>query len=274
MEKNLPLLSFSPADKGYNKIIIPFIGKLDDGNVFKNIITFLMSLGAIGILLGGFYLSIAGIFGDEGFIKMAISREGITSGKIFGSILGLIFGLPISLLTTWALYSIIKKRTEQLKIQAYQGLLDYIFNKTIPKIIIILGEILFVLILCAGILQITASIIGSYVYAPLNNYPVFLLGMIPGINVFQNFIPRQIFGDYSNFGEFLKMGLIEVVVSFIVLIAFYLYKEVYNYFLKLVTVFINFLPKFAFPLAVRKREELPGANERSGISNQIDLNDI
>jgi hypothetical protein len=38
----------------------------------------------------------------------------------------------------------------------------------------------------------------------------------------------------------------------VILIAFYIYREVYVYALKLVTIFIGFLPKFAFPLAVRK----------------------
>lgn len=274
MKKNLPLVSFSFADKGYNNIIIPFLGKLDDGNVFKMVITVLLSLSAIGLLLGGFYLSLANIFGDNGFIKMAITNDSLSAGKKIGSVVGLLLGFPLSLIASWALYSIMKKRTEQLEELEYIGLLDYLFNKTIPKIIIILGEILFVLFLYAGVLQIIASIIGSYVYAPLNNYPGLILGIIPGMHVFQNLIPNQIFGDYDNFAEYLKTGILISALSFVVLIAFYLYKEVYNYMFKLVTVFIQFLPKFAFPLAIRKRKEFQSSDKKNNVSNQIDFNDI
>ena len=64
MEKNLPLVSLSIADKGYNKLVIPFLKKLDDGNVFKKIITLLLSILSVGLLIGGIYLSISGVFGQ------------------------------------------------------------------------------------------------------------------------------------------------------------------------------------------------------------------
>ena len=72
MEKNLPFVSLSIADKGYNKLVMPFLGKLDDGNVFKNIILLLLSVLAVGLLLGGIYLSVDGLFGDSGFVKRCI----------------------------------------------------------------------------------------------------------------------------------------------------------------------------------------------------------
>jgi len=81
MEKNLPFVSLSLADKGYNKIVIPFLGKLDDGNVFKKIIILLLTFLAICLLLGGIYLSIDGLFGDSGFIKRYISNEYLSGGK-------------------------------------------------------------------------------------------------------------------------------------------------------------------------------------------------
>ena len=76
MEQNLPFVSLPIADKGYNKLVIPFLGKLDDGNVFKNIITSLLSILAITFLVGGIYLSIAGLFGDDGFIETYIANDG------------------------------------------------------------------------------------------------------------------------------------------------------------------------------------------------------
>lgn len=268
MEKNLPFVSVPLAETGYNKFIIPFIGHLDDGNVFKKVITSLLVFAGIVILLGGIYVSIAGIFGSEGYIKTAISIAGLSVGKRIGSSIGLIFGFPISLLTTWILYSIFKKRTEQLNDQEYIGLLDFIFNKTFPKVIIMFGELLFVLVFYAGIMQLVATIVGSYAYAPLTRFPGLVLGILPGMRFFESFIPQQIYGDYHNFVELLTLSLTSLAASFVVLIAFYIYKEVYMYALKLVTVFINFLPKFAFPLAIRK-SYLNVHNETGDLTSEI-----
>lgn len=255
MEQNLPFVSLSIADKAYNKRIIPFLGNLDDGKVFKNFITILLSITSYCLLVGGIYLTIVGILGDDGFIKNCISNETITGGKKFGSVLGLIVGFTISIITSWALYSVMKKRTEQIKSLEYTELLDYVFNKTFPKLILLTGEILFIVSIYVGILQIVASLVGSYAYAPLSSGPSMMLGMMPGMDVFNQFNPQQIYGDYNNFADGIKVGLIGIAASFILLITFYIYKEVYNYMLKLVTALINFLPKFAIPLAIRKRSE-------------------
>ncbi len=255
MEKNLPFVSLSFVDKAYAKLIIPFLGKLDDGNVFKNIITFLLSLTAIALLLGGIYLAIVGLFGYEGYIKSYITNEGISGGKQFGAIIGLVLGFSISILTAWTLYSILKKRTEQLNEQVYLGLLDFVFNKTLPKLILILGELLFILFIYGGILQIIATMVGSYVYAPLSSYPGLILGLIPGTRMFNELIPNSIYGDYDNIGNSIKIAVMGIASSFVILIVFYIYKEIYSYLLKLITVFIGFLPKFAIPLAIRKRNE-------------------
>ncbi len=104
MEKNLPFVSLSLADKGYNKLVIPFLGKLDDGNVFKNIIILLLTVLAIGLLLGGIYLSFDGLFGDSGFIKSYISNEYLSGGKKVGAVVGLILGFAISILNPLGFY--------------------------------------------------------------------------------------------------------------------------------------------------------------------------
>ena len=255
MEKNLPFVSLSVADKGYNKLVIPFLGKLDDGNVFKNIIILLLTVLAIGLLLGGIYLSFDGLFGDSGFVKSYILNDYLSGGKKAGAVVGLILGFAISILTAWALFSVLKKRTEQMKVIEYDYLLSFIFVKTLPKLILVIGELLFILFLYAGILQIIATLVGSFVYAPLSEYPTLLLSIFPGMEVFSGLAPQQIFGDYENFGEYMKIGVMSIAGAFLLLIAFYIYKEIYNYILKLVTNLISFLPKFAIPLAIRKREE-------------------
>ena len=95
----------------------------------------------------------------------------------------------------------------------------------------------------------------GFVYAPLSELPALLLSIFPGMEVFSGLAPQQIVGDYENFGEYIKIGVMSIAGAFLLLIAFYIYKEIYNYILKLVTNLISFLPKFAIPLAIRKREE-------------------
>jgi len=255
MEKNLPFVSLSLADKGYNKFIIPFLGKLDDGNVFKTIVNLLFTVLSFALLLGGVYLSITGLFGDSGFIKQYISSDYLSGGQKAGAVVGMILGFAISILTAWALFSVLKKRSEKMRATEFDGLISFVFIKTIPNIILIVGELLFVLVLHAGILQIIAALLGSYVYVPLSEYPEGLLSIFPGMDLFSGIVPREIAGNYDYFGETIKVGIGAVAGSFIVLVGFYVYKEIYNYLLKLATNLIAFLPKFALPLAIRTRKE-------------------
>jgi hypothetical protein len=255
MEKNLPFVSIPFLDKAYNKLITPTLELLDKGVIFRIIITFLLSLSAIVLLFGGIYLTVANIFGDYGYINEHIKQGNFNGLQKTGSSFGLVFGFILSIATSWTLYSVLKKRTDQLKEMDYLGLLDYVFNKTIPKLILIVGEIIFLLFLYVGILQIAATLLGAYAYAPLQRFPSLILEFFPGMNVFDEFLPRVVYGNHDHFSEYILVGILGVVCSFIVLIAFYIYKEVYTYLLKLVTVFIDFLPKFAFPVAVRKRDE-------------------
>ena len=255
MEKNLPFVSFPLADKAYNNAIIPFLAKLDDGNIFKSIIGLLLSAIAIFCLVGGVYLSITELFGDSGFIKQYITRENLTWGKIIGSIAGLIFGFVISLITSWALYSVLKKRNEQMKAIEYAGLIDFVFIKMIPKLILAIGELIFILFLYVGVLQIIAALFGAAVFAPLSNLPSLILMIFPGMEMASDLIPQSINSDYEYFSESIKAGVIAVAISFVMLMVFYIYKEIYNYALKLVTSLISFLPKFAIPPAIRKRDE-------------------
>jgi len=85
------------------------LGKLDDGNVFKNIITLLLSILAIALLVGGIYLSFAGLFGDDGFIKNYVTNESLSGGKQAGAVGGLIIGFVVSLIAAWTLFSVLEK---------------------------------------------------------------------------------------------------------------------------------------------------------------------
>ena len=239
----------------YNKFIITFLAKLDDGDVFKNIITLLFSISAYLLLFGGIYLTVNGILGSDGFITSNITVDNIAVGTAIGSSIGLLLGFLISLISVWILFSILKKRSEQLKEVEYTGLIDYVFNKTLPKLILVIGELVFILVFYGGILQIIASLAGSNVYAPLGGFPSIILNMLPGMDIFSQYTITQVYGDYDYFSELITMGISNVVASFIILIAFYIYKEIYVYLLKLATNFIGFLPNFAIKLAIRTKNE-------------------
>jgi hypothetical protein len=259
MDKNLPLVSLPFLDKQYNNFIIPFLKKLDDGNIFKEIITFLITFSSFALLIGGFYETIMGLFGDDniagddGFFMDFIWDAPYGGGQKFGASLGMLIGFSISLITAWALYSVLKKRAEQLKELEYSGILDFVFNKTFPKVLLIIGELLFVLLLSLGVLQIFAALCGSYVYAPLSGSHSGILELF-GMEAF-DVLSNSIYGDYDYFKASILKGVTGIASSFAVLIAFYLYKEIYSYGLKLITCLVRFLPKFAIPFAIRKRND-------------------
>lgn len=241
------------ADKAYNKLVIPFLGKLDDGNVFRNIIVRLIQLLSYIVLIGGVVYSIFEMFGDRHFIDKHIIN-GASGGAIFGAVIGLLIGFILSLICVWFLYSVLKKRSSQIAELEYGGLLKYVFIALSPKIILLIGELIFITVLYAGVLQICAALIGSYVYAPLSTLPQFIFMELPGIDALGSMMSAEIYGNYDNFAKFLKIGVIGIVSAFIALIYFYILKEVYNYILKLILNLIKFLPRFAIPLSIRNRD--------------------
>ena len=59
----------------------------------------------------------------------------------------------------------------------------------------------------------------------------------------------------DNFVNDMSMGIMGVAAAFFVLIAYYIYREIYNYGMKLVCALIAFLPRLALPIAIRKKAE-------------------
>lgn len=259
MEKNLPYVSFSLADKGYNKFIIPFLGKLDDGNVFKTLINLIFTVLTFGLLIGGVYLSITELFGDDGYIEAFISNDLWKSAEKAMAVIGLILGFAISLLTTWALFSVSKKRSEKVSTVEYDGLISYIV-KVIPHVIILIGELSFFLLIYLGVLQFIASLTGWVVYVPLIDLPEkFLDGLafFPYLDFFGGggLVASKIMGNYDVFVETIKASGMYIVAAFFVLLVSYIYTEIYKYTLKLATILVAFLPKFVIPLSIRTRKE-------------------
>jgi hypothetical protein len=255
MEKNLPFITIGIADSNYNNRVLPFLTGVDDGKVFKWYLTTFWRLAAFALLLGGLAISFMELFGDSGFIKQAFDNEFITGGKKAGAAVGLVVGLVLSIVTTWFLYSVTKKRAEQLNDQEYKSLLHFVFVNMIPRLITLIGELSFTFFMYIGLLQLVATLVGSLAYAPLLTYGQGLT-TVPGVDMIANMLPNTIiYGDYDNFSGGIQLALVGIVGSVLILIAYYIYREIYNYALKLVMALISFIPKFAIPLAIRNKSE-------------------
>ena len=248
MEKNLPF-DLPVADKAYNDRILPFLAKLDDGEVFKNFINTILKISTYGFLVYGVYLSIMGLFGDYGFFN---SLEGYEGWQGTAAYVGGPLGALLSIVVSWVGYSMLKKRTEQLHAQQYESLLNYLYKHLVPKLIIIVGELTFLLVLSLGIFQVLAALIGSVVFAPLAEVVPMLMTGNPLAEMVS--VPSCV-GNYDYFVETIKPGIMGIVTSFVILMAYYIAIEAYKYATKLVINLINFLPKFALPIAIRKRSE-------------------
>ncbi|MDD2634898.1 MAG: hypothetical protein PHW82_05305 [Bacteroidales bacterium] len=252
MEKNLPFIEIPIIEKFYNKFVLDFLKKLDEGNVFKNIIFTLLNILAFAILIGGVLMSFIFIFGENGYVMSTIGNGSLDTWPRIAAVVGLIVGLVLSIILSWVLYSVLRKRAKELNEETYEGLLDFVFIKTGTKLIIVIGELLFCILLVAGILQLVATLIGGPVYFALGSILGIVTGMLP-IDMSMETI--SLLGSYEMFDTLMITSVVLIVSSFVILVISYIYKEVYLYLIKLVKIFINFLPKFAIPLAIRRKEE-------------------
>lgn len=253
-EKNLPFVDLEIANSNYNNRILPFLGNVDSGTLFKWYLYNILRILGIALLVGGIALSIMELFGDDGFIKQTFGNDAMEGGKKAGAGAGLVVGFVLSIVTAWAMYSIVKKRSEQLNDQAYTGLLHFLYATMAPRMITLVGELAFCIVLYVGILSLTATLVGSMVYAPLLSFSEILLSL-PGVDMVGGMIPNSISGDYDTFTQGMKVSLITIFASVAVLIAYYIYREIYNYAVLIVSNLIKFLPKFAIPIAVRNKSE-------------------
>jgi hypothetical protein len=254
MEKNLPFIEFGITDKNYNNRVLPFLGNVDNGDLFKWYVVNIWRLLSFALLIGGIAISFTEMFGDSGFIKQNLQNEAMSGGKKAGAGVGLVLGLVISIVAAWFMYSVTKKRTDQLKEQEYTGLLNYLFVTLIPRQITLVGELAFIMVLYIGIMQLVATLVGSAAYAPLLSIGELLVSA-PGIDAVGGLLPNAIVGDYDNFDVNIQMALTGIIASVLVLIAYYIYREIYVYAVRIVIALIHFIPKFAIPLAIRNRSE-------------------
>jgi len=252
MKKNLIFVNFDVLDKARSKFVDPITSKLDEGTLFKSFVILLLNIAAFSALIGGVIMTINGLIGDESFINKHITSEFVDGAHQAGAVGGLILGIVLSLFVAWFLYALISKRTEQLKDESYDSLLSYFFLKVFPRMIIIAGEVTCSLLVYVSLLGLIATCVGSAAYGPLGGYGQMMIGIFPGMEM----IPTtrvDLIGNYDYFEEGIKSGLLGLVGSIITLIGFYIYREIYNYMIKLAVLLIAYMPKFAIPFAIRNR---------------------
>ena len=217
------------------KKVKSLLDKTDSGTLFKLIFDFVFKALSYLFLVFGIISCIINIFGDNGYFA---NFDYFELGEKSLAIIGFLVGLSTCLLSLYIIFTIIKKRAEQLKSSSYDGILNYIYKVSIPLIISIFGEVFSVITLTVGFLFIVANLINSIVYFPLSDIANFMSQVFDmGIN--EN---TQIYlsGSWDYFSEGIKMSLGIVSLSLVLFICTYIFKAVYQYVVGLIIKLIEF----------------------------------
>ena len=218
---------------------------IDNGNIFKSIIVLFFRLIGWGIIASGLWACIINMFSDDDSYRYGYFSkfESLTGMQSFTSVIGFLIGLVLCLATIYVLFLFVKKRTNQLEDSAYEGLIHYMYKSVFPTIIMIFGEVLSLLLFLVGILTLVAAILSSLVYFPLADMFQLLVQRVDfdsgsdGIWIIG-------FTEYTTYFEFLKSGGLAslgiLAVSAFVLVGTYIFKEVYQYLIKLVIKLVEF----------------------------------
>jgi hypothetical protein len=222
------------------------LDKIDNGNIFKSIIVLFFRLIGWGIIASGLWACIINMFSDDdsyryGYFSKFENLEGMQQ---FTSVIGFLIGLVLCLATIYVLFLFVKKRTNQLEDSAYEGLIHYMYKSVFPTMIMIFGEVLALLLFLVGILSLVAAILSSLVYFPLNDMYMILGEAFDANDLHRGGIWIQGFSEYSTYFESLKSNglgsLVILAVSAFVLVFTYIFKEVYQYLIKLFIKLVEF----------------------------------
>lgn len=282
----LSFLELGVADNYYRKFVCKPLDELDNRLIFKKIFHILFQLAAYGLLIYGIYLLFGNLFGSEGYFK---SISYFKSGeKAFGIILSII-SFVVSALALFYVFSIVNNRSRKLYQKKFTNLLEYIFGHLLPVAFVMMGEIIVVLTFLIFFNQFLSAISVSPVYNPL----VAIFGfttdifintiydltkdseikfLIPTFEQINN--PVYLYSD--SFKDGFSIALNFLVMSVYTLIFTYVLIEIYKYVYKLVVTFIEFLPKFGIPFAIRHKFDNAKPSNMFAEANNvtIDPNDI
>jgi hypothetical protein len=238
MEKNFPFIKIGWFDRMYDRLVLSLTRKLDNGQIFKTIIVSLLHLLSFAFLFGGIIFCVAALFGDAGYISALDMYPG---GKKVLAIIGLILGLPVGLFMSWFLYSLVRKRGQQLGNNEYGSILTFIFESAAPSLIILVGELAAALAIMSAVLQLFGTLLNSMAYAPIMK----LVGFLNGANL--EYVQPFFRGSYDFIGANLGMdGATGFLVGgVLILIGAYVLRDVYKYLYTLALRLLNPVLYFA-----------------------------
>lgn len=241
MEKNFPFIKIGWFDRMYDRLVLSLTRKLDNGQIFKTIIVSLLHLLSFAFLFGGIIFCVAALFGDTGYIS---ALDMFPGGKKVLAIIGLILGLPVGLFMSWFLYSLVRKRAQQLGDNEYGSILTFMFERTVPALIILIGELMAIFAIMGSVLTLFGTLLNSMAYAPMNK----LIGFLTN----DPYAASYFGGSYDYIGLSLGMegasGLL--VGGIMVLIIAYAMRDVYNYLYQLALNILNPVLYFAVALTL------------------------
>lgn len=244
---------------------------IDSGNFFKKGLHYYLILISVGILIGGVYTIITGLFGDGGYVdQMEFTESGIKVRSYIASI----FTFLISLASVVVVALIFYKRANDLQKKEYSGILQYLYKDFFPTIIKIYGESLAILPIFLSLITFFSVLLVGIPFSPIDEISRSMFGyaqldFMSDAMSSSNPFSVDDFGDYIE--SFLKVGIggffTSLILSFSMLIITHIALEVYGYLVKIIINLVNFIPKFALPLWVQK-------SDRYNKKPTIDINDL
>jgi len=269
---NLSFSNLGKADFWYRKYACTPLDELDNQVVFKQIFFYFLQVAAYGLLLYGLYTAIEGLFEDGGYLDYADRVN--TGAQIVGILMSLV-QLVISICGFLLIFSIINNRSRKLFSKTFRSVVDFFAGNLLPTVFIISGEILLVLFGIAFSGQLLGALSASPVYNPVAvitepimkifyelinvllfpNYFIeinlaailFPFQQIPDLSIYQ---PIFIYDDYKNIGDVLTVAVMLLVSGFYLLVVTYLVAEIFRYLYRLVTLLLDFLPRFIIPIKI------------------------
>jgi len=252
----------------YAKYIDAPLNSLDKGDLFQKGIYYALVLIAGLVVLAGVFGTLFSMFGEAGYLKVLFKGSGFSIGRgIFASL----FTIVLSIFTFVAIAAVILKRANDLDAKPYNGLLHYLYRELAPTMIKIYGESIAVIPIMMGLTGFISSLFAANAHSLIGTA---LSMMMQGRAASALPFSANPGAAVDGLGSYLQtLGVagvggvvMSVLISFSLLLATYVALEIYNYLVILVTNFVNFIPKFAFPLWVQK-------SERAGAGN-IDTADL
>lgn len=256
MDKEQSIEQVKKIDKAVTGKIDEAMNRLDDGSMFKIISVVLIKWSAYILVLAGLFVIVYGLLGNDGYIERFVSSSFFRGWKKIGAIIGLVLGVVLSLAFVWMILKMFTKRASQLKEIPFNGFMPFLYTHAVPKIIIVIGEFLFLSMLYSGCMFLIATLLGSQVYAPLAGYHESLVPAFPALEYLPNYeLSLQGFkGNYDYIVLGLEISFVTILSSFVVLLAFYIYRELFNYLVKLTLVLVKFLPDFKIPIRISSKD--------------------